>query len=244
MRQIVLDTETTGLDPAQGHRIIEIGCVELINRRQTDNTYHQYIKPDREIDSGAIDIHGITNEFLADKPRFEDVVADFMEYIKGAEVIIHNAPFDTGFIDNELLLVRKKTGAGKKTTLASICKITDTLKLARDLHPGQKNSLDALCRRYEVDNSARTYHGALLDAEILAEVYLNMTGGQTGLFEDGVLGMSSGIQNEQVRRMSRTPSLALVKTASEEELKQHQEWISQLRTENDEPALWIQLGLD
>lgn len=244
MRQIVLDTETTGLDPAQGHRIIEIGCVELINRRQTDNTYHQYVKPDREIDSGAIDVHGITNEFLADKPRFEDVAADFVEYIKGAEIIIHNAPFDTGFIDHELRLMEKKTGSKEKSTLASLCTITDTLKLARDMHPGQKNSLDALCKRYEVDNSARTVHGALLDAEILAEVFLAMTGGQSGLFDDGTGGMSSGIQQEEVRLMSRKPSPALVLGASAEELAQHEAWIKGLKTDNDEPALWTQLGLD
>ena len=172
MRQIVLDTETTGLDPGQGHRIIEIGCVELIDRRTTGNDYHQYIQPDRQIDAGAVEVHGITNEFLADKPRFEEIVKEFMDYLQGAELIIHNAPFDVGFINAELQRLE-----GWKT-LQEYCQITDTLVMARKKHPGQRNSLDALCGRYDIDNSQRQKHGALLDAEILAEVYLAMTGGQ------------------------------------------------------------------
>jgi DNA polymerase-3 subunit epsilon len=180
MRQIVLDTETTGLEPSQGHRIIEIGCVELVNRRLTGNHYHQYLQPDREIDEGAIEVHGISNEFLMDKPAFADVVEDFMSFIKGAELIIHNAPFDVGFINHELKLVDKKYGQVEEH-----CTILDTLTLARKLHPGQKNSLDALCKRYDVDNSHRELHGALLDAEILADVYLLMTGGQTSLLLGG-----------------------------------------------------------
>ena len=181
MRQIVLDTETTGLEPAEGHRVIEIGCVEIIDRRPTDNRFHQYINPEREIDAAAYEVHGISNAMLADKPRFRDVVRDFLEFVKGAELIIHNAPFDVGFLNHELKLA---AAAAPFLRVDEQCTIVDTLKLARNLHPGQKNDLDSLCRRYGVDNSNRTLHGALLDAEILADVYLAMTGGQTGLFED------------------------------------------------------------
>jgi DNA polymerase-3 subunit epsilon len=179
MRQIVLDTETTGLEPADGHRIIEIGCVELLERRVTGNTYHQYIQPDRQIDAGAIEVHGITNESLADKPRFADVVDEFLDFVRGAELIIHNAPFDVGFLDHEFGLLKTPPG-----TVADHCTVLDTLALARRLHPGQRNNLDALCRRYEIDNSQRDLHGALLDAEILADVYLAMTGGQVSLSLD------------------------------------------------------------
>ena len=176
MRQVVLDTETTGLDPLQGHRIIEIGCREIINRRLTDRSFHQYLQPDQAIDPGALEVHGISNEFLADKPRFGDIAADLIDFVRGAELIIHNAPFDVGFIDNELKLLG--TGWGR---LQDYCRILDTLLLARQRHPGQKNSLDALCKRYKVDNSQRDLHGALLDAEILADLYLVMTGGQVSL---------------------------------------------------------------
>jgi len=175
MRQIGLDTETTGLEPRQGHRIIEIGCVELVNRRMTDNRFHVYLNPDREIDQGAIDVHGITNESLVDKPHFEDIVDDFLHFISGAELVIHNAPFDVGFIDAEL----KKSQKNQK--VGDICSVLDTLVLARKMHPGQKNSLDALCKRYDINNAHRELHGALLDAEILADVYLAMTGGRTRL---------------------------------------------------------------
>jgi DNA polymerase-3 subunit epsilon len=179
MRQIVLDTETTGLEPADGHRIIEIGCVELLERRLTGNTYHQYIQPDRQIDAGAIEVHGITNESLADKPRFADIVDEFLDFVRGAELIIHNAPFDVGFLDHEFGLLQDSPG-----TVTDHCTVLDTLALARRLHPGQRNNLDALCRRYEIDNSQRDLHGALLDAEILADVYLAMTGGQVSLSLD------------------------------------------------------------
>lgn len=174
-RLIVLDTETTGLDPASGHRIIEIGCVEMVNRKLTGNNYHQYIQPDREIDEGAEQVHGISTEFLADKPRFNDIVKGLVEYLKGAELVIHNAPFDVGFLDHELKLAGESYG-----DIASICEVTDTLVMARKMRPGQKNNLDALCRHYDV-NIKRELHGALLDAEILAEVYLRMTGGQSAL---------------------------------------------------------------
>ncbi|WP_139555876.1 DNA polymerase III subunit epsilon [Methylotetracoccus oryzae] len=182
MRQIVLDTETTGLFPEEGHRIIEIGCVELIDRMLTGQRFHVYLNPQRQVDSGAAEVHGLTNEFLADKPLFPDIVGDFLAFIAGAELIIHNAPFDVGFIDHELRLAN----AEAFNPLRDYCAITDTLALAKKKHPGQRNSLDALCKRYQVDNSHRDLHGALLDAEILAQVYLLMTGGQIalGLDED------------------------------------------------------------
>lgn len=180
MRQIVLDTETTGLEPAQGHRIIEIGCVELIGRRPTGRSFHRYLNPERALDPGAVEVHGLTETFLADKPRFAEVAAELLEFIRGAELVIHNAAFDTGFLDAEL--ARLKPAPGR---IADFCPVLDTLKLARELHPGARASLDALCRRYGVDNSQRELHGALLDARILADVYLAMTGGQVAMALDG-----------------------------------------------------------
>jgi DNA polymerase-3 subunit epsilon len=178
MRQIFLDTETTGLYPDQGHRIIEIAAVETINRRPTNNHYHQYINPEREIDAGAQEIHGITLEFLQDKPLFEAIADDFLTFIKDAELIIHNAPFDVGFLNSEL----GRLGLGP---IEYVCgKITDTLKMAKDVRPGQRNNLDALCRHFDIDNSRRTLHGALLDAELLAEVYMALTRGQDSLMID------------------------------------------------------------
>lgn len=176
MKQVVLDTETTGLSPDEGHRIIEIGCVELIDRKLSGKRFHAYLNPDREIDQGAIEVHGLDNDFLADKPRFTEVVDDFLLFVQSAELIIHNAPFDVGFLNAEL----KRTSTPEKPSvkLESYCTILDTLVLARKMHPGQRNSLDALCKRHGVDNRHRDLHGALLDAEILAEVYLAMTGGQ------------------------------------------------------------------
>lgn len=175
MRQIILDTETTGLEPADGHRVIEIGCVELIDRRLSDRRFHRYLNPEREIEDGALEVHGISAEFLSDKPVFGEVVEAFLEFVEGAELIIHNAPFDIGFLDRELSLL------GRGDRMADHVTVIDSLELARDLHPGQRNSLDALCRRYEVDDSIRSLHGALLDAELLADVYLAMTGGQSDL---------------------------------------------------------------
>ncbi len=176
MRQIVLDTETTGLEPQDGHRIIEIGALELIERRPTGNSFHRYLNPEREVEEGALQVHGLSNEFLQDKQRFGEISRELLDFIEGAELIIHNAPFDIGFIDHELKLCNQELG--KVEDYASIL---DTLSLARELHPGQRNSLDALCRRYEVDNSNRKLHGALLDAELLLDVYLLMTGGQSAL---------------------------------------------------------------
>ena len=176
MRQIVLDTETTGLEHTEGHRIIEIGCIEMVDRKQTGTRFHVYLNPDREVDEGAVEVHGLSNEFLSDKPRFEDIAEDFISFIKGTEVIIHNAAFDVGFINHELKLWRDDA-----PQMGDLCRVLDTLIFARKRHPGQRNSLDALCKRYEIDNAHRTLHGALLDAEILTDVYLSMTGGQTVL---------------------------------------------------------------
>ncbi len=178
MRQVVLDTETTGLEVSDGHRIIEIGCIELVHRRPSGRTWQRYLHPDRAVDAGALAVHGITNEFLATQPRFADVAAEFLAFIDGAELIIHNAPFDVGFLDDEL------KRAGLESTIAASCRVLDTLVLSRKLHPGQRNSLDALCKRYSVDNSNRDLHGALLDARILVDVYLAMSGGQGALILD------------------------------------------------------------
>jgi DNA polymerase-3 subunit epsilon len=218
-RQIVLDTETTGLDPAAGHRIIEIGAVEMLNRRLTGARFHQYLNPDREIEAGAIEVHGITNESLADKPRFPDIAADFLEFVRGAELIIHNAPFDCGFINHELRRLDDS-----KTVVQEICTVTDTLKLARSMHPGQKNDLDSLCRRYSIDNSRRTLHGALLDAEILADVYLAMTGGQTTLFSDAGSAASGGQSAATVRRLPADRPKLKVILPTTEELAAHEAW--------------------
>jgi DNA polymerase-3 subunit epsilon len=173
----VLDTETTGLFPEEGHRIIEIGCVELVNRMLTGQRFHIYLNPQRQVDAGAAEVHGLTNDFLADKPLFGDIADDFLDFVQGAELIIHNAPFDVAFINHEL----RQAAGEPRGTLEDYCPVTDTLALAKKKHPGQRNSLDALCKRYQVDNSHRELHGALLDAEILAQVYLLMTGGQVAL---------------------------------------------------------------
>ena len=233
MRQIVLDTETTGLEPSEGHRIIEIGCVELINRRLTGNTYHQYLQPEREIDAGAIEVHGITNEMLADKPRFVDVAEDFLDFIRGAELVIHNAPFDVGFLNHELKLLG--TGFGR---IEDHCSVLDTLKMARQMHPGQKNNLDALCKRYDIDNTHRELHGALLDSEILADVYLAMTGGQTSLSLGGSSG-ETGIQRpEEIRRLpAERPALKVVR-ATAGELSAHEERLAAIDKKSGGNCLW------
>jgi DNA polymerase-3 subunit epsilon len=233
-RQIVLDTETTGLDPEQGHRIIEIGCVELLNRKLTGNVFHQYINPEREIDQGAIEVHGITNESLVDKPRFHAIADDFLEYVKGAELIIHNAPFDIGFLNHEFGLIKSSA----KVVMEDHCGVIDTLRMARKMHPGQKNDLDSLCRRYEVDNTQRTLHGALLDAEILADVYLLMTGGQTGLFEDGRGGTEKVNQADQIRRIASDRQPLPVIAPSEDELAAHRQWVEELEANGELQRLW------
>jgi len=236
-RQIVLDTETTGLEPSEGHRIIEIGCVELVDRRLTGSNFHQYLQPDRKIDAGAIEVHGITNEFLSDKPRFTDIVDDFVAYISGAELVIHNAPFDVGFIDHELSLCQVPAGR-----VADRCTILDTLTLARKMHPGQKNNLDALCRRYGIDNTHREWHGALLDAEILAEVYLVMSGGQVALLlGDGNDGKGPGTGTAQIRRLPEgRPTLAVIH-ASAAELADHEARLAAIADATGGPSLWEQL---
>jgi len=238
MRQIVLDTETTGLEPSQGHRIIEIGCVELVNRQLTGNHYHQYINPDREVEEGAIEVHGISNEFLADKPFFADIVDDFISFIKGAELIIHNAPFDVGFINHEF----KQLG-GQYPAVNSLCKVLDTLAMARQKHPGQKNSLDALCKRYEVDNAHRELHGALLDAEILADVYLRMTGGQvTLLLGDQETNDATQVQN--IRRVSAERPALKVITASAEELAAHDQRLHAINDVSGGECLWLKASAE
>jgi DNA polymerase-3 subunit epsilon len=216
MRQIILDTETTGLEVAQGHRVIEIGCVEMKDRRVTGRTFHRYLCPDREVDPGALAVHGITSDFLATQPRFVDVAAEFLEFVEGAELVIHNAPFDVGFLDAELARVPE---LGRPIT--ALCQVLDTLALARQLHPGQRNSLDALCKRYGVDNSGRDLHGALLDARILADVYLAMTGGQGALTleADAVAPGHAAAAHARVERGSiRIP----VVRATAEELAAHE----------------------
>ncbi len=233
MRQIVLDTETTGLEPAQGHRIIEIGCVEMINRRLTGNHYHQYIQPDRDIDDGAIEVHGISNEFLADKPRFEDIVEDFLRYVKGAELIIHNAPFDVGFINSELQRYEKN-----HPTIEVLCGIIDTLALAREFHPGQKNNLDALCKRYDVDNSHRELHGALLDAEILADVYLRMTGGQEALFIESQQQSVEASHQEITRIGNERPALKIV-YANQAEIEAHDKRLQAIQQASGGQCVWL-----
>ncbi|WP_455200083.1 DNA polymerase III subunit epsilon [Kaarinaea lacus] len=238
MRQIVLDTETTGLEPTQGHRIIEIGCVELINRQLTGNHYHQYINPDREVEEGAIEVHGISNEFLADKPRFEAVVDDFIDFIKGAELIIHNASFDVGFINHEFNLLNSGYPA-----VDSICSVLDTLGMARQKHPGQKNSLDALCKRYEVDNTHRELHGALLDAEILADVYLRMTGGQVTLLL-GDQDASGAAVAQTIRRLSADrPPLTVIK-ADDQEMAAHEQRLQAINDASKGRCVWLKEEVD
>ncbi len=239
MRQIILDTETTGLEPAAGHRIIELGCVELVNRRLTDSNYHQYVNPEREIDDGAIEVHGITNEILADKPRFPDVAADFIEFVRGAELIIHNAPFDVGFINHELALMG---AAAPVARIEDCCRILDTLKLARELRPGQKNDLDSLCRHYRVDNSSRTLHGALLDAEILADVYLAMTGGQTALFQDAAEATRQAVGANEIRRLDPDRASLPVIRAGAEELAAHAAWLEEIDRKSGGNCLWKRLN--
>jgi DNA polymerase-3 subunit epsilon len=236
VRQIVLDTETTGLEPEQGHRIIEIGCVELLNRRLSGRTYHQYINPKREIDAGAIEVHGITNEFLADKPEFGQIADEFMAFIRGAELIIHNAPFDIGFINSEFAL-----RGGVHGRVDDHCSVLDTLVMARQMHPGRRNSLDALCGRYHVDNTQRDLHGALLDAEILADVYVAMTSGQTDLALGGQELTSNSAQSAEERRQlpSDRQNLPVV-TASAEELAAHEAMLALIDGKSGGNCQWHQ----
>ena len=230
MRQIVLDTETTGLEPSEGHNIIEIGCVEMFNRRVTGKTYHQYIKPERDVDEEAVQVHGITNDFLEDKPKFSEVMDEFIEFVRGAELIIHNAPFDIGFLDTEL----ERNNYPER--MENFCLVTDSLKMARKKHPGQKNNLDALCSRYGIINSHRELHGALLDSEILADVYLALTGGQTNLSlnadsDDGNDGGSS------IRRLTGADDLPIVELM-EEDLQAHTAFLEMLDKKSGGECVW------
>lgn len=227
MRQVVIDTETTGLSTEAGDRIIEIGCLELLNRRLTGSSLHFYLNPERPVEPGAVAIHGITNEFLADKPLFHHIVDELMAYLQDSQLIIHNAPFDVSFLNHEIHLTRRAL-----PLIEEHCTILDTLVMARQKHPGQHNSLDALCRRYRVDNSNRKFHGALLDAELLAQVYLLMTGGQTHLFEKS----ESVISNAKHTTLSKTVSthrsrLPIIK-ATPEELEVHEAFLKTLETED------------
>ncbi len=231
MRQVILDTETTGLAVAEGHRIIEIGCVELVNRRRSGRTFHHYLQPDREIDPGATEVHGISTAMLAGKPRFTDLATEFLAFVAGAELVIHNADFDVGFLDAEL------RHAGHAGGIGAHCTVTDTLALARRLHPGQRNSLDALCKRYQVDNSGRDLHGALLDAELLVDVYLAMTGGQGALSLEA--GSSAGPGGPVVHRpVARSGLRLVVREPAADELAAHDAYLALLDKQSGGRTVW------
>jgi DNA polymerase-3 subunit epsilon len=230
MRQIVLDTETTGLEVSLGHRVIEIGCIELVDRRVTGNHWHHYFNPEREIDAGAYEVHGISNDFLQDKPRFLELADEFYDYVKGAELVIHNAAFDVGFLNHEMKLLQ-----ASYEPLGGVCSILDTLLLARQKHPGQKNNLDALCKRYDIDNSQRSLHGALLDARILADVYLAMTGGQTSLGLDAEQGTETNLEPIEFKRPANAAPLPLWQP-DEASLKANREYIEFLAEKHADPA--------
>jgi DNA polymerase-3 subunit epsilon len=235
MRQIILDTETTGLDSLQGHRIIEIGCVELEDRKPTGNHYQCYLNPEREVDIAAMEVHGISNEFLADKPVFAQVEAEFIDFVRGAELLIHNAPFDIGFLNNELRLSNAGNGP-----MEDLCQVLDTLVLARAKHPGQRNSLDALCKRYDVDNTQRELHGALLDAEILADVYLMMTSGQSSLsLQDESEEVLKRRRRARKFDPQRTPLRVIV--AGTDELRTHQDRLQEIEKSSEQGCLWLDL---
>lgn len=234
MRQIVLDTETTGLEPAEGHRIIEIGCVEIVNRRLTGDDRRWYLNPDRDIDEGAVEVHGITSDFLADKPRFRDVADEFLEYIRGAELVIHNAPFDVGFLNHEL-----EVHLGRSERVDVICGVLDTLQMARRMYPGQRASLDALCKRFEIDNSRREYHGALLDAQLLAEVYLAMTGGQAALLLDAAKQPGAAAARAG-QRIAREGLVLPVIAPKESEALLHARFLDAMREQGATP-LWQEI---
>lgn len=234
MRQIVLDTETTGMDVKLDNRIVEIGCVEIINRRLTGNNFHVYINPERDSEEGALEVHGLTSEFLSDKPLFRDIAQDFVDYISGAELIIHNAGFDVPFLNHELQKLE-----GNQTLIKDLCSVVDSLSIARQKHPGQKNTLDALCKRYGIDNSGRELHGALLDAELLADVFLLMTGGQRDLsWESADASKNSyGNSQEAAKKIAREKLTLKILKANNEELSAHQAILEKLRKSNPEMEL-------
>ena len=231
MKQIVLDTETTGLEPTQGHRIIEVACIELASRRLTAHQFHRYLNPDRESDDAALAIHGLTREFLSDKPRFADIADEFIAHVEGAELLIHNAAFDVGFLNAEL----ERAG---KPAIETFCTVTDTLMHARELHPGKRNSLDALCERYGVDNSSRTLHGALLDVQLLGEVWIAMTRGQDSLD----ITMSGGARGADAAHAFERPARLLVIQPTPEELRVHAEMLERLDKEAKGKCVWKQLA--
>ena len=232
MRQIILDTETTGLDPALGHRVIEIAGVELVSRRLTGKHFHRYLNPGRDIEEGALQVHGLTVEFLRDQPGFEEIVDEFLDYVAGAELVIHNAPFDVGFLDHEL-------GLARRPPISQYCPaVTDTLRMAREIHPGKKNSLDALCERYQVDHSARTLHGALLDAQLLAEVYLAMTRGQESL----AIEIAPLHVGESAAEFTAAELDLVVLRASDEELAAHLQALAEIEKASGGACLWKRLG--
>lgn len=243
MRQIVLDTETTGLEVERGHRIIEIGAVELVNRRASGRRFHKYLNPEREIDEGAKAVHGISNADLAAAPRFAEIAAELLEFLAGAELVIHNASFDVGFIDAEL--ARLPEAAGLARSIAALCTVLDTLALAREMHPGQRNNLDALCRRYGIDNSHRELHGALLDARILADVYLAMTGGQSTLALDAGHGAAgAGAEGRAVQALVRPDAGLTVRVASAEELAGHERLLDLIEKASGGRCVFRQCDLD
>ncbi len=247
MRQIVLDTETTGLEAERGHRIIEIGCVELVNRRPSGRHFHRYLNPEREIDQGARAVHGITRERLLTAPKFAEIAEELFSFITGSELIIHNAPFDLGFIDMELALLAKIRGDGGPLPAAvrSVCVVLDTLSLARERHPGQRNNLDALCKRYGIDNSHRELHGALLDARILADVYLAMTGGQSLLaLDEAARERSGGARSAQIAASVRPLEPLRVVLATVQELAAHAQLAALLQKSSGGECLWMKLEQD
>jgi len=234
-RLVVLDTETTGMPVTDGHRIIEIGCIELIGRRLSGQQFHCYLQPEREVDEGAQKVHGLSDEFLRDKPKFAEVADEFFAFIEGAGLIIHNAQFDLGFIRNEFTLIQQ----AERAELENHCSIIDTLQLARERHPGQRNNLDALCKRYGIDNSGRELHGALLDAALLADVYLAMTGGQASLLQTSHSGLSGGLKRAAgIRRLSSNRRLTQVLSATDEELAEHAAYLALLEKASGKPSLW------
>jgi DNA polymerase-3 subunit epsilon len=236
VRQIILDTETTGLEPELGHRIIEIGCIEVMNRRRTGRVFHRYLCPDRQIDAGALQVHGITAEFLQGQPRFADVAAEWLEFVRGAELVIHNAPFDVAFLDAELARLPEPAGR-----VSDCCQVLDTLALARQMHPGQRNGLDALCKRYSVDNSRRELHGALLDADLLLEVYLAMTGGQGALTLDE--GTAAAESRAAGRKATRPRGTLVVVRATEIEVEAHERRLAALDKASGGKTVWRNPGV-
>ena len=233
-RQIILDTETTGLDPKSGHRVIEIGCIELVNRKFTGEQYHIYLNPDRDSDEGALEVHGLTSEFLSDKPRFKDIYEEFLKFISGSELLIHNAEFDVNFLDHEIKLLSKQL----PTVSDSVTKITDTLQIAREKHPGQRNSLDALVKRYEIGGYDRELHGALLDSQILGDVYLSMTGGQSNLDFSVSATEQEVKENGSSNQLNSELNLKVIEL-TEEENKSHKEYLLRMKKETGTDPLGL-----